>query len=219
MHAGFQELLSLRDGAPIGADVAQHVARCAHCRHELGRLTTLKHELRQLPRLEPPPDGWSTIREELARSPIRTRRSSWLSLSAAGVLFLVVALAFLLSTHRDRGGVIVGSTIATNARDSKDTIGLLVTRSQQLEGILQRLPRRPTVERAATSATIDELQTSIQLLDLQLSAVATGDPDRDRTQGLWNTRVQLLSSLVSVRYAEAVRDGDASVNPLANGVI
>jgi hypothetical protein len=98
-------------------------------------------------------------------------------------------------------------------------IGSLVTRSQRLEGILQSLPRRPTVERAATSATIDELQARIQLLDLQLSTVATSDPDRDRTQRLWNTRVQLLSSLVSVRCAEAARDGDASVNPFLIGVI
>jgi RNA polymerase sigma factor (sigma-70 family) len=65
----------------------------------------------------------------------------------------------------------------------------------------------------------DELQTRIQLLDLQLSTVATSDSDQDRAQRLWSTRVQLLSSLVSVRYAEAVRDGEASVNPLASAVI
>jgi hypothetical protein len=56
-------------------------------------------------------------------------------------------------------------------------------------------------------------------LDLQLSTVETSDPDRDRTQRLWNARVQLLSSLVSVRCAEAVRDGNASVNPFLIGVI
>jgi hypothetical protein len=98
-------------------------------------------------------------------------------------------------------------------------IGSLVTRSQQLENILQRLPRRPTVERAATSATIDELQARIQVLDLQLSTVVKSDPDRDRAQRLWNTRVTLLNSLVSVRYAEAVSDGYRSVNPPDSGVI
>jgi hypothetical protein len=219
MHADFQKLLSFRDGAPIDADVGQHVARCAHCRGELGRLTALKSELRQLPLLEPPPHRWPAIREELARSPIRPRGRSRLFLSAAGALIFVVAVTVLLSAHRDRGSAIVGGTIARSAGDGKDMIGLLVTRSQQLEGILQSLPRRPTVERAATSASIDELQARIQLLDLQLSTVATSDPDRDRTQRLWNTRVQLLSSLVSVRCAEAVRDGDASVNPFLIGVI
>jgi hypothetical protein len=219
MHADFEELLSLRDGAPIGAEVGRHVAHCAHCRREIGRLTALKNELRQLPRLEPPPNSWSTIRDELARSPNRPPRSNRLFLSAAATLIFVVALTFLKSTHRDRGGTVVGSTIARSALDGDDTIGPLVTRSQQLEGILQSLPRRPTVERASTSATIDELQTGIQLLDLQLSAVATSDPDHDRTQRLWNTRVQLLSSLVSVRYAEAIRAGDASVNPFLSGVI
>jgi hypothetical protein len=219
MHADFQELLGLRDGASSDADVGRHVARCVHCTRELGRLTALKNELRQLPRLEPPPNSWPAIRDELARSPIRPRRGGRLFLSAAATLIVVVALAFLLSTHRDRGAAVAGGTIARSASDGNDMIGLLVTRSQQLEGVLQSLPRRPTVERASTSATIDELQTRIQLLDLQLSTVATSDPDHDRTQCLWDTRVQLLSSLVSVRYAEAVRDGDASVNPFLSGVI
>jgi hypothetical protein len=126
-------------------------------------------------------------------------------------------LALLWSTHRDRGGLAADNTIETI--DEEDMIGSLVTRSQQLENILQRLPRRPTVERAATSATIDELQARIQVLDLQLSTVVKSDPDRDRAQRLWNTRVTLLNSLVSVRYAEAVSDGYRSVNPPDSGVI
>lgn len=216
MHADFKELVSLRDGEPIGADVGQHVSRCAHCRLELSRLTALKNELRQLPGLEPPSRSWSAIREELARSPTRSRRGGWMPLSAACVLVFGVALTLSLAMHRDREAMVADGT---NAKHGDDVIGPLVTRSQQLEGILQNLPRRPTVERVATSATIDDLQTRIQLLDLQLSTVATTDQDYDRTQRLWNARVQLLSSLVSVRYAEAVRDGDASLNPLASGVI
>jgi hypothetical protein len=219
MHAGFQELLSLRDGEPVGAGVGQHVASCAYCKRELGRLTRLKSELRQLPDFEPPPGNWWAVRGELALPAIRPQRSNWLPLSAAAAIIFVVALTFLWSLHRDRGEVVEGSNIAGSDVDRKDMIGLLVTRSQLLEGILQGLPRRPTVERAATSATIDELQTRIQLLDFQLSTVATSDSDQDRAQRLWSTRVQLLSSLVSVRYAEAVRDGEASVNPLASGVI
>jgi hypothetical protein len=218
MHAGFQELLSLRDGAPVGADVAQHVARCADCRRELDRLTMLKNELRELPALQPPLGSWSSIREELARSPIRPRHASRMAVSAAAALIVALAATLWLSTHRDRGGVVADSPAAKSASDRKDMIGPLVNRSQQLEGILQSLPPRPIVERAATSATIDELQARIQLLDLQLSA-ATNDPDRDRMQGLWNARVQLLSSLVSVRYAEAVRSGGVSVNSFAGGVI
>jgi hypothetical protein len=217
MHADFQELLSLRDGAPIGADVVQHVASCSDCRLELARLKKLKSELRQLPQFAPPARTWPAIREALTLLPTRRQSSSWLPVSAAAILCVAVALALLWSTHRDRGGLAADNTIETI--DEEDMIGSLVTRSQQLENILQRLPRRPTVERAATSATIDELQARIQVLDLQLSTVVKSDPDRDRAQRLWNTRVTLLNSLVSVRYAEAVSDGYRSVNPPDSGVI
>jgi hypothetical protein len=217
MHANVQALLRLRDGEPIGAEVEQHFANCTHCKRELARLKKLESELRQLPQFAPPPRVWPAVREDLGGLPNRWHGSSWLSLSAAAAL-LVVAL-LLLSTHRDLGGLLEGSTIARSDHDGKDMIGPLVMRSQHLESVLRGLPRRPTVERAATSAAIDELQTRIELLDLQLSGEAKNDLDRDRAQRLWNTRVQLLSSLVYVRYAEAVRDGYRSVNPSTSGVI
>jgi hypothetical protein len=218
MHASFQELLSLRDGEAVGAEVKQHAAGCAHCKCELDRLTSLRNELRQLPDFEPPPVNWPAIREKLGLAPDRRERSHWLPSSAAAALVAVVAATLLWSPHRNRAEVAAVSNLPGRV-DPKDVIAPLVTRSQWLEGILHGLPRRPTVERAATSATIDELQSRIQLLDLQLSTAGAGDSDPDRAERLWSTRVQLLSSLVSVRYAEAVRDGDASVNPLASGVI
>jgi hypothetical protein len=219
MHADFQTLLSVRDGTPVAAKVGQHVADCALCRRELARLTTLKNELRQLPQFAPPARAWAAIHEELVRSSTRRQRSSWLPLSAAAALLVAVTLALLWATHRDRGGQLADSSIPRGDDDSAAMIGSLVTRSQQLEEILQRLPRRPMVERAATSAAIDELQARIQVLDLLLSSVAKSDPDPDRAQRLWNARVQLLNSLVSVRYAEAARDGHGSVNSPTSGVI
>jgi hypothetical protein len=69
------------------------------------------------------------------------------------------------------------------------------------------------VERAGTSAAIDELQTRIQALDLELfalqqNALQQNDIDPDQAQRLWSERVQLLTSLVGVRYAEASRNAD-----------
>ena len=66
MHADFQELLALRDGTPVGAEVGQHVAGCAQCGSELARLKRLKHELHQLPSFEPQEHAWPLIRERLA---------------------------------------------------------------------------------------------------------------------------------------------------------
>jgi len=90
-----------------------------------------------------------------------------------------------------------------------DSVGTLMQRSQRLDAVLQVLPRRPQVERAGTSATIDELQNRIQMLDLQLSA-ATGEQHHDDARRLWNARVELMNSLVHVRYAEAAANADLS---------
>jgi hypothetical protein len=206
MHADFQELLSLRDGAPLAAEVAQHVARCTQCTLELGRLTRLAHELNQLPQLEPPPHVWRDIQADVGKG--------WMVLSAAAAAAcLIIVLTVLWSAH----GPLAPDTPLVAGE--KDSIGQLVTRSQQLEAVLRTLPQRPAVERAATSATIDELQNRIQMLDLQLSSVMKNDADREQARRLWSTRVALLDSLVYVRYAEAARNGYQSVNTIDTGVI
>ena len=120
----------------------------------------------------------------------------WVFVPAAVAAGLVATLTLLWLMHLDRG----------HARPDDDSIQSLVSRSQRLEAVLNTLPPRPTVERAATSAAIDDLQTRIQILDQQLSAAA--NDDRYRTQRLWSARVQLMNSLVYVRYAEAARNGD-----------
>ena len=163
---------------------------------ELTRLNRLKHELRQLPSFEPPEHAWPLIRERLERLPNQRRGVPRVFAPAAVAAGLVVALTSLWLMHLHRG----------HAGPGDDTIQSLVSRSQRLEAVLNTLPPRPTVERAATSAAIDDLQTRIQILDQQLSAAA--NDDRYRTQRLWSARVELMNSLVYVRYAEAARNGD-----------
>lgn len=221
MHADFQELLALRSGTPVAADVGQHVASCAQCGLELARLHRLQQELHRLPSFEPPARAWPLIRAQLERLPHRRRGIHRSLVSAAVAASLVAALTLLWLLRPDRGHGGVNETRITaswpGASGSKDPIQALVTRSQRLEAILRTLPPRPTVERAATSATIDDLQTRIQLLDRQLSSVARDD--RNQTQRLWSVRVQLMNSLVYVRYAEAARNGDQSDNTTTTGAI
>lgn len=218
MHADFQELLSLRDGAAVPADTERHVADCARCQVELARLKRIGTELRQLPPFSPPPLAWPAIREELGRLPLARQNWSWLTVYAAAVFGAVIALAFLWSIHLG-GPAATDAVVAGSGVDPKDALGTLVTRSQELEEILQDLPRRPTVQHVATSAAIDELQTRIQVLDMQLAAAPKDESDRAQLDRLWSTRVQLLNSLVHVRYAEAVRDGNTRANLPFTGVI
>jgi hypothetical protein len=78
----------------------------------------------------------------------------------------------------------------------------LVARSQQLEDLLQRLPERPSIERVSTAAMIDTIEDRIQWLDFQLSDAPDSGLNEEQTRRLWRERVELMDSLVKVRYAE-----------------
>jgi hypothetical protein len=216
MHANFQELLNLRDAAPVDAHVAGHVAQCRHCMLELERLRGLKSALRGLAQLSPPSHVWQAISDDIEYTPPRRRYRYW-SVGAAATL-LIVGILTLIQIRQSHP---VLGLVARGASADGDGLPLqrLVMRSQQLEDLLRRLPPRPSVERAATSAAIDDLQARIQVLDLQLDTIPSGDQERDRAQRLWNARVQLLHSLIDVRYAEAVRDAEGAVNSQFSGVI
>jgi hypothetical protein len=222
MHADFQELLSLRGGEPVAAEIAEHVSKCPKCALELGRLQQLAQELRQLPQYEPPPRAWLQIQQQLIEQSPRQRRVGWIPVSAAAAAVIAIVCGVLWTTRADRNHAgQPASGVAANSAAAPingESIGQLVHHSQELEALLQRMPQRPTVERAETSATIDEIQSSIQMLDVQLSNVTKNDTDHDEAQRLWSTRVQLLDSLVYVRYAEVARDA-RPINTLETGAI
>jgi hypothetical protein len=213
MHADFQELLAVRDGVPIDPAVEDHIASCSQCSFELTRLARVKLDLRQLPSFEPPPQAWRAVRGRLEGAPRRrTLTRPLLALATASGALAALALAWFVylppgGATRTRPPAYLSARQPPASRQS-DAIGTLISRSQRLEAILDTLPPRPNVERAATSATIDDLQTRIQLVDAQLSDPAKSTIDRDQAQRLWSARVQLLDSLVHMRYAEAASVGD-----------
>ena len=208
MHADFQELLAICDGAPVDAMVARHALECPECSCELTRLAALKNELRQLPSYEPPKHAWASIRSQMERlPPRRPNRAPLVALAAS------IALAVLVLPLLHRTPILVPPDTSVSAGqlpgDDHDGLGALMQRSQRLEAVLQVLPRRPQVELAGTSATIDELQNRIQLVDHQLSTASADQPGADARR-LWSARVELMNSLVHVRYAEAAGNADLS---------
>jgi hypothetical protein len=68
--------------------------------------------------------------------------------------------------------------------------------------LLQRLPERPRIERVSTAAMIDTIEDRIQWLDFQLSDASDSGLNEEQTRRLWRERVELMDSLVKVRYAE-----------------
>lgn len=81
----------------------------------------------------------------------------------------------------------------------------LVAQSQELEHLLQALPERPHIERVSTAATIDAIEQRIQWLDWQLSYAPDAGLSEEQARQLWRERVELMDSLVKVRYAQAHR--------------
>lgn len=192
--ATIDQLLSLRDGEPVSAGVALHVSECAICARELARLRERQAALRQLPSIAAPPyDAAALYRRRHGRP---QWQSAGLGVLAAGVCAVAIMVGF--NVRRE-------SVAPSMQVDTAPVVAQLVSQSQDLESRLASLPSRPQVERASTSITIDTLQGRIQWVDYQLTlADQAGISDHDAVR-LWRDRVQLMNSLVTVRYAEAQR--------------
>jgi len=203
MHALFDELLSLRDGAPVDARVRAHVAGCPECAAGLARIAVLRERLQALP---PAPDmagdGWAAVQSRLVAARERKRQAARMASFAAAAsiaaLGLFAALRWLESP--EPSPVTPMARIALEAESLKD----LRARSQALEAVLAAMPERPAVERAETSVPIESLEEQVQWLDHQLSLAGT-DGRAPEAERLWRDRVEVMNSLVQLRYVEAQR--------------
>jgi hypothetical protein len=209
MHARIDHLLNVRDGEPVAADIAAHIAQCPSCSAELQRLVAARAQLHALPQLEPPADSWERI--QLAAADRQTPIPAWGRKAVFGI-----AAAMALVTFSIIAGVALrgnGSPAVANSEDQRELgsaphtphVAELVAQSQELEELLQKLPERPLIERVSTAATIDTIEQRIQWLDFQLSYAPDSDLTDEQTRRLWRERVELMDSLVKVRYAEAGR--------------
>jgi len=213
MHASFDNLLSLRDGQPVDAAMAAHVEHCQRCSAELRKLREMQARLQSLPSLEAP-SSFAEIQRAMAQPAAQPRR--------LGSARLVVALAFVTLTSiffvalRDETAPpkVVGEREAQPVQAQEPSTNVptevieqarvpeLMAQSQHLEDLLQRLPGRPRIERVSTAAMIDTIEDRIQWLDFQLSDAPGSGLNEEQTRRLWRERVELMDSLVKVRYAE-----------------
>jgi len=207
MHASIDHLLSLRDGEPVDAATAAHVAECARCSAELRKLRETRAQLQSLPQLDAP-SSFQEIQRAMAR-PVAARRRVVSARLVAALAFVSLTTIFFIAlrdqTEPTFGGRKVESVEHPNPpTDVIETARVpeLVARSQQLEGLLQKLPVRPRIERVSTAAMIDTIEQRIQWLDFQLSDAPDSGLNEEQTRRLWRERVELMDSLVKVRYAE-----------------
>ena len=218
MRPTTQDLLKLRDGEPVSATLAAELEDPA-VRQKVQRLEQVRRELQALPALQPPAGIWDQVRAEVTNETAAAKRppSRWhwparLALAASVALVAVV----LISRGPDRlgGTAEVPATTVAGADAARRQGGTplvnpsyasLAAESQRLERVLTRLDDRPRVINAGTASTIAELEDRIALVDYQLGTLGTTLNGRERA-ALWQQRVDLMNSLVMVRYAQAQGD-------------
>ncbi len=207
MHASIDHLLSLRDGQPVDAATAAHVEQCQRCSAELRKLREMQLKLQSLPPLDAP-SSFTEIRRAMARPVAQPRRLVSPRLIAA-VAFVALTTIFFVALRDETASRMAEHDTRPAHPHEQPTdvveqarVPELVAQSQRLEDLLQRLPERPRVERVSTAAMIDTIEDRIQWLDFQLSDAPDSGLSEEQTQRLWRERVELMDSLVKVRYAE-----------------
>src|SRR5262245_18307924 len=207
MHARIDHLLSLRDGEPVDAAVRAHVESCTECAEARSALETMRRRLNALPSVAAPPAaGWNRLRARIgtAQGGATPRRSSGLIAIAASCAMLGVIAGVLLREETGLPQPAVAS-YKTAPADGTTTIEELRDRSRVLEEVLAALPARPAVERAGTAVPIDALQAQVQWVDHQLAVSGVSHVAPAVTEQLWRERVEIMNSLVQLRYVEAQR--------------
>lgn len=210
MHANTEQLLNLRDGAPVNPDIRDHVEGCDPCRRRLQELDEVRARLRGLPPVEPPGDLWRTVAVGSVERPVRHGFHWGSGLAIAASFVLGLALLMRVGDQDDPARAPLETTPAATISELAQpenlvNLAALQTRSRKLEALRAAIPRQPQVERAGTAMTIAELEDRIALVDVRLRAADALGLTEAQKHALWKERVNLMQSLVQVEYARLQR--------------
>ncbi len=194
MHANIEQLLKIRDDDAPDSATVEHVAGCEECASELERLKIVRARLKALPTCEPAADNWPTILRR--RDALRwTPRPGWHAPVFGLAASIVIAVALLVMINRP----------VEESSSDEYVVPPLLAKSQRLEQMLRAMPQQPQVMRAGTAWTISELEDRIAIVDFQLNHIGELGLTPERSQQLLKDRVDLMNSLVQVRYAQVQR--------------
>jgi hypothetical protein len=233
MHPSTEDLLSVRDGEPVDAEVRAAIAADTAQSREVERLRSVRHALRALPDIAPPDGVWERIaaveRETRSRAARRRKYAA-----GAGIAAAVAALAIFVigSPSRPTGGLAprpaipadnglstgigeppsapVGAETPFDAdialadgRVVPASYPALVQESARLDRALRRVPYQRPMMSAETATTIAGLEDRIALIDEQITYSNARGVPQPQRAALWGERVDLMNALVHVRYAQA----------------
>ena len=154
--------------------------------------------LAALPEFEAPASGWRGVLAAREAYEARLDRR-WPTALAAAVLVVTGGLAWWLQSAQ--------RVLSADALSTDSTVlpvaAAIRAENERLESILARLPERNAM-RGSTAFTVAELEDRLASVDDRLSLVSLEPNAPERAEALWRERVDVMHTLVQVRYADAV---------------
>ncbi|MEM7081226.1 MAG: hypothetical protein AAF465_00605 [Pseudomonadota bacterium] len=217
MHATTQQLLDLRDGAPIDSELVRHIELCAQCSAELKLITDRKAALQALPLQAPSAKVFAQLSEQLAYQQQAPRRNQPLHWAVAAAVVAAIAL-WLVPTAPTVDDLEHGlNPVAVHAEPSAPAVvaqphrqerRALIQRSNALEAVAQQLAELSVAEPSlSTNDALSALEAQLALVDYNLNAAQIDRYAPEEFNALLSRRVSTLENLVGVQRAELARQG------------
>jgi hypothetical protein len=219
MHPSTEDLLTVRDGEPLGVERRAVVEAQPLALREIERLRAVQRGLVALPDLKPPPGVWERI-VVAERGSRFTARRGLRALAGFGVAAAVAAVAIVYLAEEPTGSEWMAglppAVVVPDGRGAREAPGVtplpasytvLVEESARLERLLAEMPSSRPVMAGSTATTIVGLEDRIAFLDEQLSYGAARGLQMPQREALWGERVELMNALVHVRFAQAQGNG------------
>lgn len=215
-----EDLLTILDGGPVDAAVRARALADPAAHAELERLRRVRADLGALPELAPPPMFWARIEAAAGqRPPRRGRRLAAAGAGAAAVLATLAGVYALVAPGAAERAA--DPAVAPTVRESAPrelapravsperdvAYRRLVEQSIELERLLARVPEPRPVMRLGTAGTIAGLEEQIALVDVQLALGTAENWEPRYREALWSERVDLMTALVQVRFAQSQSAG------------
>ncbi len=196
-HLAIDQLVALREPGlePGLAAAREHLAACALCQAEAARLDQRSARLKALPSLRPARDQWPILQRKLAAER-RRRRIRWVAIAGVAAAASIAAVVTVRSRDRHQG-------TAQLAIDS------IMTRSSQLEQLIQSYNPDRRVTDGLTAGVAGQLEDRIAQVDQQLQVAQLQENRKSEAEmlRLWRQRVGLLDALVDVHLTRASQVG------------
>jgi len=206
MRLRTEDLLSLRDGEPVDAAVKALLNDDPAAAKAVAALARRRRALTELPELEPPAQLRERVLAEMgaAAGERRSLRLRGFALAASAGAFAAAAIWLAVELTLPAADDAPARSAAAPAPPpvAEDYVAL-VRESARLEGLLVALPAQRDVMTASTAGTIASLEDQIALIDSQLTQASAVGVDDGYRSTLWRERVNVMSALLQVRYAQS----------------